>query len=47
MHPNNMGFQFLLIPLSHPGTPTPKKHQIQFVLPTYLLEHGQTKPYEE
>lgn len=45
MHPEHSCFPFLSGLHSHPCTPTsPNKpnHQVQFVLPTYTLEHGQT-----
>lgn len=51
MHPQNTCFPFLLDSPSHPWTSPPKEkqnrqtnkaHQVQFELPVYSLEHGQT-----
>lgn len=43
MKPNHIHFQFLPAPPSHPYAHPPKKnkHQVQFVLLIYFLEHSQ------
>lgn len=51
MHPKNTCFPFLMDPPSHPCASPPKEkqnrqtnkvHQVQFELPVYSLEHGQS-----